>query len=286
MNDNFLGLEHKFSNEKDSKIIILPIPFDKTTTYIKGSDKGPKALIKASQNLELYDIHTDQELYKLGIHTLKPEKFSSSEDMIQTSYEKVKYHLNKNKFVVTLGGEHSISIVPIKAHAEHYKSISVVQFDAHSDLRPSYEGSKHNHACIMSRVHKLEDVSNTISIGIRSMDISEKPFMDLSTIFFAHDIYNNDSWMEKALSQLNDLVYITFDLDAFDSSIMPSTGTPEPGGLIWHQVINFIKLLSKRKKIIGFDIVELCPIKNFAAPDFLAAKLTYQILNFAFHKGA
>ena len=283
MKKNFLGLEEQYCKESSSKIVILPVPFDKTTTYIKGSDEGPKAILEASENLELYDIQTDKELYKLGIHTTPEKIYPSSKKMLKHLYEDVLYYLEKDKLVVTIGGEHSISYAPIKAHLDFFKKpISILHFDAHSDFRPSYENNPDSHACVMYKTSKLPLVENIISIGIRSSDIDEQKYLNKKNIFYANDIHNSSSWMDKAISGLTDTVYISFDLDVFDSSVMPSTGTPEPGGLFWHQVDNFLFKLSKTKKIIGFDVVELCPIKNFIAPDFLAAKLIYKMLNYAF----
>jgi agmatinase len=280
--DNFLGLPLEHSSIDNSKIVILPVPFDKTTTYIKGTDKGPKALIQASKNLELYDITTDTEIYKKGIYTATANKYTSSKQMIDGVYKEVGSYLKKDKFVVTIGGEHSISLAPIKAHSEYHKPISILHFDAHADLMPAYENNPYSHASVMSRVSQLPLVSEIISIGIRSMAVEEKEFMKLSHTFFAHNLHDNNDWMEEVINMVSNNVYITFDLDVFDSSVMPSTGTPEPGGLFWHQIDKFFKLLAKRKKIMGFDVVELCPIKNFVAPDFLAAKLIYKLLSYIF----
>ena len=284
MRNNFLGLEKKYCDKTDSSIVILPLGFDKTTTYIHGSDKGPKAIIDASKNLELYDIETDFEVYKYGIYTAPEKKYSTSIKMLSSVSLDVKNYLKEKKFVVTIGGEHSISFAPIEAHGDFFNSFSVLHFDAHSDLRPSYDNTPHSHASVMSQVKKIPAVKNIVSVGIRSMDKEEKKFVDPKCCFFAHDIHHNNNWMEKATSLLSENIYITFDLDVFDSSLMPATGTPEPGGLFWHQVSEFLQLVSLKKNIIGFDVVELCPIKNFVAPDFLAAKLIYKILCLSFKK--
>ena len=281
--DNFLGIPDKFSNKEGSKIILIPVPFEKTTSYIQGTKNGPKAIIEASKNLELYDIETDFEVFKNGIFTDSEKKYSSSEEMILKLEKKVTSYLKEDKFVVTIGGEHSVSLAPIKAHMDHFQKISVLQFDAHADLMMAYENDPYSHASVMARVSELSNISNIVSVGIRSMDVSEKKIQNTKNTFFSHDIHNDSNWMEKACSLLSDTVYITFDLDVFDSSLMPSTGTPEPGGLFWHQITQFLKLVAKRKKIIGFDVVELCPIPNFIAPDFLTAKLIYKLLSYVFH---
>lgn len=284
MNEQYLGLEPPFSDFDKAKVIIQPVAFDQTTSYVHGTEKGPAALIEASQNLELYDIATDTEIYKIGIHTEKAIDFPNSQVMIDSVYEHTLELLRKNKFVITLGGEHAISSAPIKAHAEHFGSISVLQFDAHTDLRPAYENNPLSHASVMSRVNEIEQIDQIVSVGIRSMSAEEKPFINKANTFFAHNLHDNDDWMDQAIDKLTDTVYITFDLDVFDSSVMPSTGTPEPGGLFWHQIEKFITKLTAKKNVVGFDVVELCPIDGFVAPDFLAAKLTYKFLSCIFEK--
>lgn len=284
MQEQFLGLEPEYTNKKNAEVVIQPVPFDKTTSYTHGTEKGPSALIEASKNLELYDIATDSEVYKVGIHTAEAVDYPTSQDMVNGVYQSTLDLLKENKFVVTLGGEHAISSAPIRAHAEHHGKISVLQFDAHTDLRPAYENNQLSHASVMSRVHEIGNVSEVVSIGIRSMCAEEKPYLKSSHVFFAHMLHEGDEWMDQAIDLLTDPVYITFDLDVFDSSLMPSTGTPEPGGLFWHQVEKFITKLTDRKKIVGFDVVELCPIDGFVAPDFLAAKLTYKLLTCIFQK--
>lgn len=279
---NFGGLEKKFSGYKNSKIVILPVPFDKTTTWLKGSDKGPRAIIEASRNMELYDIPTGSEVYKKGIFTDKAIKAQSPEAMVNKVYARTKKFLQDKKFVVTLGGEHSVSVGAIKAHAGHYNDLTVLHLDAHSDRRDSYGGSIYSHASAMARAEEL--VKNVISVGIRSMDSSELKNIKKDKIFFAEDIYNKKDWIKKAVNKLSEKVYITIDLDVFDSSIMPSTGTPEPGGLNWFQVTELLEVVAKNKNIVGFDVVELLPNIHNKAPDFLAAKLIYRLLSHIFSK--
>lgn len=275
---NYGGLEKSFSDRKNSKIVILPVPYDGTSTWIKGADKGPDAIIEASMNMELYDIETKSEVYKEGIFTEKPVgKVKSPEEMVKETSKKVVEHLKEGKFVVTIGGEHSISIGPIMEHSKRFKNLTVVQIDAHSDTRESYEGSKFNHACIMARARELCPI---VQIGIRSIDAAEK--IDRKRVFFAEDIHNNEEWMEKAIALMTENVYLTIDLDGFDPSILPSTGTPEPGGLQWYPVLKFLRKMIEKKNLVGFDVVELCPNKNEKSSDFLASKLIYKILSYKF----
>lgn len=268
-----------FSDYKKSKIAILPVAFDKTSTWMKGSAKGPKAILEASKNLEFFDIETNSEVWKQGIFTDKEIKSKSSDEMIKNVYSKVKKFIDDKKFTVVLGGEHSVSVGAVKAHSLFYKDLSILHLDAHSDRRNIYEGSKWNHACAVARMQEI--VKNIISVGIRSVDVSEYEKFDKSKIFFAKDIYNSNDWIKKAVSKLSKKVYITIDLDVFDPSIMPSTGTPEPGGLDWYKVLELLKSVAENKEIVGFDVVELCPSAN-KAPDFLAAKLIYKLLSYKF----
>ncbi|MBI5847424.1 MAG: agmatinase [Nitrospirae bacterium] len=263
----------------DASTVILPVPFDKTSTWQKGADKGPAAIIEASGYLELYDIETDSEVYKKGIFTARPINAVSSQQLIKKADAAVSRYLKDNKLVVSLGGDHSVSIGVIKAYANHFKDLSVLHLDAHGDSREFYEGSPYNHACVIARAR--EYTKNVVSAGIRSIDGSELPGMDRKKVFFAHDIHDSDKWIAKAVRQLSGSVYITIDLDVFDPGIMPSTGTPEPGGLGWYQVLKLLAAVAKTKRIVGFDIVELCPSRD-KAPDFLAAKLIYTLLSYIY----
>ena len=270
---NFGGIPENFASYKAAKFVVVPVPYDGTSTWGKGANKGPAAIIDASSNMELYDIDTGSEPYKKGIFTDKPVSEKSSPKKMSKEVEKrVSDHLKNNKTTVLLGGEHSVSIGAIRAHAKKQK-ISVLQLDAHSDMRDTYLGSSHNHACIMARA---KEVAQVVQVGIRSMDTSEK--IDEKRVFFAKDIHGKKDWIKKAISLLTDKIYLTIDLDVFDPSVLPSTGTPEPGGLTWYEVLDFIKEVAKTKKIVGFDIVELAPNKNEKSSDFAAAKLIYQIM--------
>ncbi len=279
---NYGGLPKEYSGYGKSQIVVVPVPYDGTSTWIKGADKGPEALLNASANMELFDIETDSEVYKQGIYTSKAiSENASPELMSEAVYHKAINYINENKFVVTIGGEHSVSIGTIKAHVEKFEKVTVLQIDAHTDLRPEYEGSKFNHACVMSRVSEW---CPFVQVGIRSMDVEEMQYVVQGNIFYAKDIVDNDDWMDIAIKKLTKNVYLTFDLDGLDPSIMPGTGTPEPGGLLWYQTLKFLKKVIEMKNLIGFDVVELCPNEINKTSDFLSAKLDYKILSYKFQK--
>ena len=276
----FGGIPEEFAKYEKSKIVLLPVPYDGTSTWQKGADKGFEAFLEASENMELYDIETDSEVYKNGISILDAITEKSSPDaMVEAVYKSVQHQIKRNKFVTLFGGEHSISIGAIRAFYETYENLTVLHLDAHADLRKEYEGSKYNHACA---VYEASQHTNLIQIGIRSMDASEKLTMDFEKVYFAHEIAQDNFWMDSALEQMTENVFITFDLDVFDPSIMPSTGTPEPGGLFWNETLEFLNKVFGEKNVVGFDIVELCPNSNNKAPDFLAAKLYYKMLSYKF----
>jgi agmatinase len=275
---NFGGLPEEYSRLADSRVVVLPVPYDMTSTWMKGADKGPEAIIRASGTVELYDIETDSEVYLHGIFTDEPVAGDlSPDDMVETVRRRVQDHLANNKFVVLVGGEHSVSIGAIQAHARRFPGMSVLQLDAHADLRDAYEGSRYNHACVMARAKELCPI---VQVGIRSMDISEKPAMQRDRVFFAENIHDNTAWIAQVVDKLTEPVYITIDLDAFDPSIMPSTGTPEPGGLRWYDALALLKAVCRQRNVVGLDVVEMCPVPNQWAPDFLAAKLIYKILSY------
>lgn len=260
--------------------MIVPVPFDGTSTWIKGADRGPLAILEASANMELYDIETDSEVYRMGIHT---DRFLEPGDdpqiMVRRVKERIMHWLDEEKFVVTLGGEHSVSIGAIMAHHQHQPDMSVLQLDAHTDLRPEYEGTPYNHACVMARARELCPVTQ---VGIRSMDQTELEYTEPGRIFFQEQIRNQDHWMDRVLDTLMEKVYITLDLDVLDPSVMPSTGTPEPGGMGWYTLLALLRRVAEEKEIIGFDVVELCPDEHNRAPDFLAAKLIYKTISYRF----
>lgn len=275
--------EDKYTNYETAEIAILPVPYDGTSTWIKGADKGPDAILEASFNMEFYDIETDSEVFKQGIATLElVTEDSSPEAMCAEVEQRIDAILKDKKFPVMLGGEHSVSVGAFRAIAKHYETFSILQLDAHSDMRDEYEGSPYNHACVMARG---KDVTPSVAqVGIRSSAIEEKHNIDPERIFYAHDIKENgdSTWMYEVSQKLHDNVYITIDLDVLDPAYMPSTGTPEPDGLSYREVLTFLKLINERHNIVGLDVVELCPNDANKAPDFLAAKLIYQILSMRF----
>ncbi|UZO82395.1 agmatinase [Aquimarina sp. ERC-38] len=276
----YAGIDQKYANPDSSKIVLIPVPYDGTSTWGKGADKGPEAFLHASENMELYDIETDSEVYKQGIYLTEAiEENSTPDAMVEAVHATVKGFIKRNKFVTLIGGEHSISIGTIRAFHECFDSLTVLQIDAHADLRKEYEGSPYNHACAL---YEANEKTNLIQVGIRSMDISEKRVMNEEQVFFAQDIYLDDYWMDSAIELMTDTVFITLDLDALDPSILPSTGTPEPGGLLWYELLTFLKKVFKEKNVVGFDIVELCPNPMDKSSDFLAAKLYYKMLSYKF----
>ncbi|GGZ69699.1 agmatinase [Algibacter mikhailovii] len=276
----YAGIPEEFAKLENSKIVLIPVPYDGTSTWQKGADKGPEAFLEASKNMELYDIETDSEVYQQGVFLADAiTENASPEAMVEAVHELTKKYIKKNKFVTIFGGEHSISIGTIRAFNELYPSLTVLHMDAHADLRKSYDGSSCNHACA---VYEASQTTNLIQVGIRSMDVMEKTVMDTDKTYFAHDMAVDDNWMDSAIDQMTDNVFITFDLDALDPSIMPSTGTPEPGGLFWYETLDFLKQVFEEKNVVGFDIVELCPNTKDKSSDFLAAKLYYKMLSYKF----
>jgi agmatinase len=278
----FAGIPEEYANPETAKITLTSIPYDGTSTWGKGADKGFDAFLDAAENMEIFDIETGSEVYRKGIVIENPvlEK-SSPEAMFEATYSYAKALLEKGKFNTFFGGEHSVSIGLIKAYYEHFENLTVLQLDAHADLRPEYDGSPYNHACA---VFDASQNTNLIQVGIRSMDKSEKQYLKKRKCYFAQSIQGKKTWMEKAVGQMTENVYITLDLDVFDPSIMPSTGTPEPGGMTWYPMIEFLKKVFQEKNVVGFDIVELAPNPNNKAPDFLAAKLYYKMLSYKFLK--
>tara|TARA_R110002096_G_scaffold395719_1_gene591239 strand:+ start:1979 stop:2914 length:936 start_codon:yes stop_codon:yes gene_type:complete len=280
----YAGIPEEFAKLEQAKIVLIPVPYDGTSTWQKGADKGPEAFLEASENMELYDIETGTEVYQQGVFLAEAvTENSSPEAMVDAVHQATKKYIKKNKFVTIFGGEHSISIGTIRAFNEMYPSLTVLHIDAHADLRKSYDGSTCNHACA---VYEASQNTNLIQVGIRSMDIIEKTVMDEDKAYFAHDMAVDDTWTDSAIDQMTDSVFITFDLDAFDPSIMPSTGTPEPGGLLWYETLDFLKQVFQEKNVVGFDIVELCPDNKEKSSNFLAAKLYYKMLSYKFMNDA
>ncbi len=279
---DFLGIEEKYSAYKNAQTVILPLPYEQTTSYMPGAANGPQAIIDASAYVELYDEELDGEVYRSGVHTLPPLMFSGEPE---TDFKKITAHclqlLDDNKFIVSLGGEHSLSFPLVRAFNEHLGGLSVLQLDAHSDLRASYEGSIYSHASVMRRIFEIN--RNIVQIGIRSQCKEEADFIRQHKIhtFFAHQMQQK-GFPPAAIDILSENVYLTIDVDFFDPSIMPATGTPEPGGFLWNETLAFLKEVFKTKNVVGMDVVELSPQPGLVHPDFLAAKLIYKLLAYKF----
>lgn len=281
-NGAYGALEKQYSTYKSARIAILPIPYDGTSTWQKGANRGPQALLEASANMELYDIETNSEVYRQGIVTMPPVECPANPAAVASAVEaSASQLLDDEKFVVGIGGEHSIAIGLVRALHKRYPNLSVLQLDAHSDLRPEYEHSSYNHACVMARIREICPI---FQAGIRSMDVTELPYLQKERVLFAHEWYNQPIDLERVLNSLTDEVYITIDLDVFDPAFFPSTGTPEPGGLDWYAVNNLLRSVIERKWVVAFDVNELLPNPYNKAPDFLAAKLVYRILSMIFSK--
>ncbi|MBL7958904.1 agmatinase [bacterium] len=286
--NNFLGIEKKYCEYATSNFAVLPVPYEATTSYGKGTRKGPSAIIAASQLVEFYDEELDQDsIYNFGVATLKPISFKSLKGskalhLIEKSVGKI---LDDKKIPVCFGGEHTVTGPITRAfHARLGDSFSVLQLDAHSDLRETYSGTPFSHACVMKRIWDFN--RNIVQIGIRAQCMEERQLILKHNIdtFYAKDIYNQTHWMEKAIGKLQDKVYITIDCDGFDPSIIPATGTPEPGGLGWFDTLEFLRKVSEQKTVIGFDIVELAPTKTSPISDYNLAKLAYRLMGYIIKK--
>jgi len=283
---NFGGIdEEQYSSLDSARILILPVSYEGTVSYGTGTGAGAMAIVNASRNMELYEEETDAEVYKLGIHTL-PE-FTSRENpetMMSELYEYSKGLIGDRKFLCMLGGEHSVSAPIIQAHNEKYDNLSVLQIDAHADLRDEYDGTPHSHASIMARVVKDMRIPS-VQVGIRSISGDEARSLKegLPTkIFWARDIVGNTDWIDEAIDGLTENVYLTIDIDGLDPSIVPTTGTPEPGGLGWYETLTLIRKLAEKKRVVGMDLVEYSYFENYDSPAFLCSKLVYKSLAYIF----
>ena len=282
--NGFLGIDNKFNFRE--KVVIVPFGLEKTVSYGGGTKNGPREIIKASHQVELYDEELNCEPYKkIGIKTLRPFKIDNNINKALKKMSKINEQiLNKKLFPMTFGGEHSITPGCIAPFAKKFKDVCLLHFDAHADLRESYNGEKFSHASAIRRCLDYPNIS-VISFGVRNISESEIPFLKKNSsrikIFWAKD---KSKWNLNKFKKLikNKTVYITFDVDGLDSSIMPATGTPEPGGLLWDETLNILRIASKNSKIVGADINELSPIKGFNSYNFLVAKLAYKILSYKF----
>ena len=284
---NFGGIaEEEFSSFENSRILVWPIAYEGTVSYGGGTGRGAEAIIDASRNMELYDDETDAELYKLGIHTLEESSsLDPPERMMNSLYDRAKELLTSDKFVTMIGGEHSVSAPVIRAHAEKYPNLSVLQIDAHADLRDTYDGTPHSHASIMARVVRDLRIPS-VQCGIRSISAEEaRGLSELPTrIFWARDIVGRDDWWDQAVDSLTENVYLTIDIDGLDPSLVSATGTPEPGGLGWYETIGLVRTLARKRNVIGMDLTEYSYVEGQSASAFLCAKLIYKTLAFVFEK--
>lgn len=282
---NFLGIEdEKYYNYTSSKYVIQQVPYEHTSSYLAGSKNGPSAIVKASQYVELYDEELDAETYKsCGIATLKALDFKGKTnkkavDFIEKETLKL---LNDKKFVVSFGAEHTVTYGFVKAHIQKFKNVSVLQIDAHSDLRESYHNNIYSHASVLKRIYDLG--LNIVQAGIRAQCIEEAQLIKKSKrlhTYYAHQIRKDVKWIDKAVKDLSENVYVTIDADGFDPSVIPAVGTAEPNGLFWNETLELLKKTASEKNIIGFDIVECAPIKGNILSEYTLAKLAYRIIGY------
>jgi agmatinase len=284
---NFLGLEGSLAGWDEADVVVLPIPYEATVSYQGGTRMGPAAIIEASRYVELYDQELDAEPADAGVCTLPGLHLTSAGPeaairQLREAYDAVLGAAGE-RLVIGLGGEHSITSAAVLAHAARMpegERLSVLQFDAHSDLRPEYEGSRYSHAAVMAQCIDEVDV---VAVGIRALTTEERALIrerDGITTVFADDMWADDAWIDRAMAALGDAVFITFDVDYFDPAVMPATGTPEPGGPDWYRTMKLLRRVFTEKKVVGVDVVELAPIGGNAAPDFLVAKLVYKMIGY------
>lgn len=282
---NFGGIaEPEFCDLEHSRVIIWPVSYEGTVSYGTGTGLGAHAIIDASRNMELYDDETDSEVYRVGIHTTdETPSIDPPERMMQALYERARELIEAGKFVTMIGGEHSISAPVIRAHAERYDNLSVLQIDAHADLRDTYDGTPHSHASIMARVTGDMRIPS-VQCGIRSISAEEARALDTlpTRIFWAKDIVGKTDWWDDAVDGLTENVYLTIDIDGLDPSLVAQTGTPEPGGLGWYDTVGLIRTLARKKRVVGMDLTEYSYVEGFDASAFLCAKLIYKSLAYIF----
>src|SRR5262245_759971 len=279
----FGGTTPTTSNFASARVVILPIPLDRTTSYVPGTRNGPHEILVASSHMELWDEETGTDVHSIGIYTLPEMEFPfATMDEVVGEIRRVTGELvTRDKFVVALGGEHAITGPIVAAYAAQFPGLSVLQLDAHADLRDTYMGTPHNHACAMRRVVECAPATQ---VAIRSLSTEEaKAAPSLPTrIFYDYNMRQDPHWIDRVVESLSDTVYLTIDVDGFDPAIMPATGTPEPGGLSWHEALRLLRAVTAEKKVVGCDIVELSPMPGNVAPNFLCAKLVYKILSYRF----
>ena len=276
----YAGIPESHATLSNSKIVLIPVPYEGTNRWQKGASKGPQAFLEASENMELYDIETDSEVYKEGVFLADAiTENSSPQAMVNAVHQAVKKFINRNKFVTIFGGEHSVSIGTAKAFNDCFQSLTVLHFDAHANLRKEFEGSPYHHKCAM---YEANQNTNLVQVGIRSMDISEKRTMNSDKVFFAHDMAVNEYWMDDVIDQLTKNVFISFDFSALDAALFPATGNPVSGGLFYYETLEILKRVFAEKNVVGFDMAEFCPNPTQKTSDSLAAKLYYKMLSYKF----
>lgn len=278
----YAGIPEENATKENSKVMLVTVPYDGTSTWGKGADKGPELFLNASENMELFDIETRTEPYLHGVWMAgEVTENVTPEAMTEAVYNKTKELMKEDKLFTLFGGEHSVSIGSIRAFGEKYPDLTVLQLDAHTDLRPEFHGSTSNHACA---VFEASQKLNLVQVGIRSCDAEEMQYVNEDQCFWAHTIAENDNWIEDVLSKVSGNVYITIDLDAFDPAFAPSTGTPEPGGLQWYPTLKLLKKVFEKCNVVAFDIVELMDSPMAKPTAFLAAKLYYKMLAYYHNK--
>ncbi|MCX7919584.1 MAG: agmatinase [bacterium] len=284
---NFLGLPKEYTRFESASVVILPIPYEATTSYRSGTKFGPQAILDASRYVETYDDELDCEVYHVGIHTL-PE-LDSNLDTVEKNINRIEQAarelIQQNKFLVSLGGEHSITLGLVRAFKRKYPKLTVVQLDAHADLRPQFEGTKFSHACVMRQIRNLG--IPTVGLGIRSYSQEEAVYIKKQRnrcIYSARDLKQNPELFSEIIAALSSPIYVTIDVDVFDPAYVPGTGTPEPDGLDWETITGFLRQLTNSVDIIGFDVVELSPIGGQVTSEFLVAKLIYKFISYIFAK--
>lgn len=274
--DHFLDMDDEFLQLENAAYVLLSVPYDGTSTFVKGADKGPQAILDASDSLELYDIQYDIDASKAGVYTDHHDyDLSTPEAMVKSVYGRVSHFLDMGKRVAMVGGEHSVSVGAIRAMSERFSDLTVLQIDAHADLRDEYHGSPYNHACVMRRA---QECARVVQVGIRSVCEEEQCNIVPENIFYAHNIVGRTGWEDEVLERLTGNVYISFDLDGLDPSILPATGTPLPGGLQWYPTLNLLEKVFRARRVVGFDVVELCPQEGNVVSDVLAASLVYKMM--------
>ena len=274
--DHFLDMDDEFLQLESAAYVLLSVPYDGTSTFVKGADKGPQAILDASDSLELYDIQYDIDASKAGVYTDHHEyNLSTPEAMVKSVYGRVSHFLDMGKRVAMVGGEHSVSVGAIRAMSERFPDLTVLQIDAHADLRDEYHGSPYNHACVMRRA---QECARVVQVGIRSVCEEDQCNIVPENIFYAHNIVGRTGWEDEVVERLTGNVYISFDLDGLDPSILPATGTPLPGGLQWYPTLNLLEKVFRARRVVGFDVVELCPQEGNVVSDVLAASLVYKMM--------